>query len=485
MGDILVFKKSKIILALPILALYSNVWSSEYADMYTKGKINPEKQKGMKFPDHKAVESCSKMPQGVVSDWGVDSIMYRANIKGQNGVLVADSFLSDSKVDELEKKYNKGCVFKTSVGGEDIFINVIGEGKERMVHWSGQRPAEICGNVTLTKPTEAQKQKSLADLRDDLRRSITDMIDKFQDESVERRDNLVNKSVASSKYEKYKEAWNGCLQAYKSMSDVKSDDLVGKISSAEAQYKFHNLSATFADTNVAIGGKLIGELNLSKPFGKELSACVDNLPRNKNINTVGDNIVFTGVEKGGEQKFYYKSSDGKTYSVSKTSLSGTGACQEVQGSGIKSCEYHNEVTLPSGERVGVDYLTSNVKQADGSYRQVEQVNFTNYLASNISYIKIPYEEADPKVAASAMVGSIQQALSNYPNDFTYHGANKISEETKDLFKQAFANCRDLLNEVAPSEKKWNEFAYQYSLGGKVLERGVASEDEGTSSNISK
>lgn len=453
--------------------------------MYTKGKITPEKIKGMKFPDHKSIESCSKMPQGVVSDWGANSIMYRATIKGQAGVLVADSFLSDSKVDELEKKYKKGCVFKTSVDGQDIFINIIGEGKDRMVHWSGQRPTDICGNVSLAKPTEAQRQKTLADLRDDLRKSINDMTEKFKDESVERKDNLVNKSVATSKYEKYKEAWNGCLQAYKSMSDTNSEDLAGKISSVDAQYKFHNSSTTFADTNVVVGGKLIGDLNLSKPYGKELAACVDNLPLNKSINTVGDNIVFTGVEKSGDQKFYYKSSDGKFYSVSRAALNRTGACQEVQGSGMKSCEYHNEVTLPSGERVGVDLMTSNIKQADGSYRQTEQVNFTNYLASNISYTKIPYEEADPKVAASAMVGSIQQALSNYANDFTYHGANKISEETKDLFKQTFADCRDFLNEIAPSERKWNEFAYQYSLGGKVLERGVASEEEESSSSISK
>lgn len=478
------FKKSNLFLAFPLLVACSNTWSSEYSDMYTKGKITPEKIKGMKFPDHKAVQSCSKMPQGVVSDWGADLIMYRATIKGQTGVLVADSFLPDSKVDELEKKFKKDCVFKTSISGQDIFINVIGEGKERMVHWSSQRPADICGSVSLSKPTESQRQKTLADLRDDLRKSIVDMTEKFKEESVDRKDNLVNKSVATSKYEKYKEAWNGCLQAYKSMSDTNSDDLVGKISSADAQYKFHNSSTTFADTNVAVGGKMIGDLNLSKPYDKELASCVDNLPLNKNINTVGDNIVFTGVDKGGDQKFYYKSSDGKFYSVSRSMLSGTGACQEVQGSGIRSCGYHSEINLPSGERVGVDLITSNVKQADGSFRQTEQVNFTNYLASNIPYTKIPYEEADPKVAASAMVSSIQQALSNYPNDFTYHGANKISDETKDLFKQTFADCRDFLNDIAPSEKKWNEFAYQYSLGGKVQERGVASDDE-VSSSVSK
>lgn len=480
--------------ALTSVLIISTAHSSDALDMNAFGRIaSNEKIKDLKFPDIDSMKQCSKISAGLVGVWGDKSLFYRATIKQGSGILVGDSFVADSKIDELQSKYKNDCVFKTEIDGSDAYFNILGEGESRKISITAVAPAKICRNVSLHKLTNDQKKKTLLELRVDLKKTAAAILESLRSESDERLGNMVNKNITQSRFNNHMEAMKGCGKAFRSISDTNAQDFTFVYESEAQSILFNQNNEKTFPGGLTVGGKFISNLNLSYPYSKELMACVDDLPINSNINTLGENnIVFNGFDEKQKAQYFFKGKDNNYFSVPVADIldKGSRSCKNetVQWPGTGTvttevCRTTLDAKLPNGETVAFVLSVSNNKQPDGSYRQNSRMTVVDKVFHLENQPIINAKVADEKVAVGAMVGSIQQAMTNYPTEIVNNKTANINEDTKKLFKDNFSKCRDLLNNIAPSEKSWNEFAYHTSQG-MTPNREVANENDGAS-GISK
>jgi hypothetical protein len=109
---------------------------------------------------------------------------------------------------------------------------------------------------------------------------------------------MVNKNITQDRFDSHMEAMKGCEKAFRSISDTNAQDFaLAYQGMAQSILINQNNEKTFPG-GLIVGGKFISNLNLSYPCSKELAACVDNLPINGNVNTLGEsNIVFNGFDE--------------------------------------------------------------------------------------------------------------------------------------------------------------------------------------------
>jgi hypothetical protein len=299
---------------------------------------------------------------------------------------------------------------------------------------------------------------------------------------------MVNKNITQDRFDSHMEAMKGCEKAFRSISDTNAQDFaLAYQGMAQSILINQNNEKTFPG-GLTVGGKFISNLNLSYPYSKELSACVDNLPINSNIN----NIVFNGFDEKEKPQYFFKAKDKNYFSVSVADIldKGSRSCKNeiVQGPGTgpvtsEVCRTILDAKLPTGETVAFVLSVSNNKQPDGSYRQNSQVTVVDKIVHNEKQPIVDAKVVDEKIAMSALVSGIQQTMTNYPSEISEKKGVVVNDDTRKLFKNTFSDCKNLLNNIAPSEKKWNEFAYHASQG-MTPNREIANENDGASS-ISK
>lgn len=473
-------------------------------------QTNNKASKKASKPDLDAIKKCTAIPTGTIGVWD-ENLSYRASIGGKSGLVIGDSFISNSEIEKISKTNNKDCVFKTQASGRDLYFNIVDDGKKKSIHWSSESPSTTCSTFKMQKPSKKSLTRSLSFLAESIELNTNLLISELSSDFENNQQPTQNTAIKRSDLKKHKDIIANCQIAYESMTN-KSSDIILKNDKELVEINKHNSqNALFTNTNAGASSKNIKNLNLSWDYDDELKSCVDNLPVSKTIRAFGENQISKCTDNKGV-KFIYKAIDGKFYSLEKALASkardsesecnkrNQNAIQEANGRPGKYWLYESGVCqpkdvikykmkfdirktltteLPNGEKITIIYSMMNFPNSDGSFTQKESVVFSEGGKSNetqtVNDIFKPSSEAE---YISSIIGNLQDAMSSYTNDPRINYKN-LSEEIKESHISNFKRCTALMNKIAPDEKKWNDMAYRYANNETVLERAYASEKSST------
>lgn len=448
-------------------------------------QTNNKPSKKASKPDLDAIKKCTAIPTGTIGVWD-ENLSYRASIGGKSGLVIGDSFISNSEIEKISKTNNKDCVFKTQASGRDLYFNIVDDDNKKSIHWSSEAPTATCSTFNMQKPSNKSLTKSLAFLAESIELNTNLLTSELAYDFENNQQPTQNTAIKRSDLSKHKDIIANCQIAYESMLNKTSDSISKNEAKLNELEKLNTKNALFSATNVGSSTKAIKNLNLYHGYSADVKSCVDNLPISKTIRAFGDNQITRSFSGNGDN-YIYEAKDGNYYSFSKSEFIQDDTATELPKKSSKEHLVENtgnqtqttkkvlRAELPNGEKIVIRYFLDNIKNSDGTFTQKESMVFSEPDEINdIGYQKNLFKKVNSSDYVSSIVSNLQNIMSSYTNDPHYNYKNLPKETIEDHMKN-FKSCAAMMNKIAPDEKKWNDIAYKYAMGETVLERGIASE----------